>query len=119
MYGKRIREQRKKLNLTMKELGQKINVAESTVSGYESETRKPDIEIIKKLSDLFEVSSDYLLGLTDVSSLLTKPINHDNEQLTGLAFSDGGETELTEEEELYLKESLMLFRRMKEKRSNK
>ncbi|MGG0757289.1 helix-turn-helix domain-containing protein [Brevibacillus laterosporus] len=117
MYGERIREQRKKLNLTMKELGRRINVAESTVSGYESETRKPDIEIIKKLSDLFEVSSDYLLGLTDDPSLFIKPKDHNDEQFAGLAFSNGGAEKLTEEEEEYLKESLVLFRKLKEKRT--
>jgi transcriptional regulator with XRE-family HTH domain len=65
MYGERIREQRKRLGLTMKQLGEKINAAESTVSGYESETRKPDIDTLKKLAKLFGVSTDYLLGETD------------------------------------------------------
>ncbi|MEY9095372.1 helix-turn-helix domain-containing protein [Paenibacillus sp. RC84] len=62
MYGKRIRELRKSKNLTMKELGKKLSLAESTISGYENETRKPDIEIIEKMADFFGVDVDDLLG---------------------------------------------------------
>jgi transcriptional regulator with XRE-family HTH domain len=65
MYGARIRERRKKVGLTMKELGEKINVAESTISGYESETRKPDIDTLKKLAKVLDTNSSYLLGETD------------------------------------------------------
>ncbi|KKX52540.1 helix-turn-helix domain-containing protein [Brevibacillus borstelensis] len=65
MYGARIRERRKKAGLTMKELGEKINVAESTISGYESESRKPDIDILKKLATVLDTNSSYLLGETD------------------------------------------------------
>ena len=46
----------------MKELGEAFNLAESTISGYENETRKPDIETVQKLADFFGVSTDYLLG---------------------------------------------------------
>lgn len=62
MFGSRLRSLRKKTGLTMKELGSKFNLAESTISGYENGARKPDIEIMEKIADYFEVSIDYLLG---------------------------------------------------------
>lgn len=62
---KKIRELRKQRKLTMKELGEKINVAESTVSLYENGKRQPDFETIKKLADFFGVTTDYLLERTD------------------------------------------------------
>ncbi|MGG3800639.1 helix-turn-helix domain-containing protein [Metabacillus fastidiosus] len=62
MFGERLRELRKERKLTMKELGQKFSLAESTISGYENEKRKPDLEMINSFADFFEVSSDYLLG---------------------------------------------------------
>ncbi|MED1201984.1 helix-turn-helix domain-containing protein [Heyndrickxia acidicola] len=65
MFGKRLRELRKKKGLTMKEFGNKFSLAESTISGYENGIRKPDIELVDKFADFFEVSSDYLLGRTD------------------------------------------------------
>ena len=70
MYGARIRERRKKAGLTMKELGEKINVAESTISGYESEARKPDIDTLKKIAKVLGTNSSYLLGETSDPSPL-------------------------------------------------
>ncbi|OOR26177.1 helix-turn-helix domain-containing protein [Bacillus cereus] len=62
MIGENLRKLRKKQKLTMKELGQKLNLAESTISGYENGNRKPDYETLNKFADFFEVSTDYLLG---------------------------------------------------------
>ncbi|MGG0511543.1 helix-turn-helix domain-containing protein [Bacillus pseudomycoides] len=62
MIGENLRKLRKKQNLTMKELGQKLNLAESTISGYENGNRKPDYDTLNKFADFFEVSTDYLLG---------------------------------------------------------
>lgn len=117
MYGTRIRERRKRIGLTMKELGEKINAAESTVSGYESETRKPDIDTLKKIAFVLETNASYLLGETDDPSPPDKKgYSEDSDQSMGLAFITGGE-DLSEEEAEYLKESLELFRRMKERKA--
>lgn len=62
MFNERLRGLRKKENLTMKELGKKFNLAESTISGYENGKRKPDMELIQSFADFFGVSTDYLLG---------------------------------------------------------
>lgn len=58
----KIRELRKERNLTMKKLGESIGVAESTISLYETGKRQPDNEMLKKIADFFNVSTDYLLG---------------------------------------------------------
>lgn len=58
----RIRELRKAKKVTMKELGNMIGVAESTMSLYETGKRKPDLETLSRLADYFNVSVDYLLG---------------------------------------------------------
>ena len=65
MYGARIRSARKKKNLTMKEFGAMFNLAESTISGYETEARKPDLGILEKFADYFDVKVDWLLGRDD------------------------------------------------------
>jgi transcriptional regulator with XRE-family HTH domain len=97
MFGKRLRELRKKANLTMKELGKKFSLAESTISGYENGNRKPDMEIIQDLADFFEVSVDYLLGRTDDPSPSKE----------GLAFFGGIKVdELTDEEKEYLEKNM-------------
>jgi len=62
MFGEKLRKLRKEKKLTMKEFGEKFNLAESTISGYETGNRKPEITIIEKFADFFDVSVDYLLG---------------------------------------------------------
>lgn len=57
-----IREIRKALGLTMKELGAKIDVAESTISQYETGKRQPDNETLLKLGEALDVSVGVLLG---------------------------------------------------------
>lgn len=58
----RIRELRRKKELSMKRLGELIGVAESTIHHYEKGKRQPDYETLKKIADVFNVSVDYLLG---------------------------------------------------------
>lgn len=105
MFGKRLRELRKEKKMTMKELGNRLSLAESTISGYENETRKPDMEILNKIADLFNVSVDYLMCRTD--SRLSNELE-DEEQFrkwakdssTGAFFSEILESEEAEIEEL-------------------
>lgn len=61
-FGAKLKSCRKDMSLSQRELGQKIGVAESTISLYESNKRFPDAETLQKISSLFNVSLDYLLG---------------------------------------------------------
>ncbi|HCU55899.1 MAG TPA: hypothetical protein DIC18_01030 [Clostridiales bacterium] len=63
MYGERIRELRKERNMSQKQLGEAIGVDFRTVSFWETERYEPSISQIIKLCKLFQVESDYLLGL--------------------------------------------------------
>lgn len=65
MFGKRLRMLRKERKLTMKDFGKYFNLAESTISGYEGGSRKPDMDTINKFADYFDVTTDYLLGRSD------------------------------------------------------
>lgn len=58
----KIRELRLKKGLTMKQLGEILSVAESTISLYERGKRQPDFETLKRIADFFDVSIDYLLS---------------------------------------------------------
>lgn len=54
--GKFIRQLRHKRNMTMKELGEQVGVAESTVQSWETGTRHISIDNLKKISKLFNMS---------------------------------------------------------------
>lgn len=63
--GEKIRNLRISKGLTQERLGELLNLAESTISLYESNRRSPDYETLNKIADFFGVSTDYLLGRTD------------------------------------------------------
>lgn len=58
----RIRELRKSRKITMKQLGEAIGLAESTISHYETGKRQPDNEALLKLGEFFGVPVGYILG---------------------------------------------------------
>lgn len=49
---------------TQKELGKIVGVSETSIKCWESGTKKPSMQKIISLSTAFEVSTDYLLGVT-------------------------------------------------------
>lgn len=65
MVGKRLRLLRTERELTQEELGKVLGVGKTTISQYESEVRKPDADMLKRIAQFFDVSVDYLLGLTE------------------------------------------------------
>ena len=65
MFAKRLKELRIEHNLAQKELAFLLHVSRPTIAGYETKGKQPDYEKIIWLSNYFEVSSDYLLGIVD------------------------------------------------------
>ncbi len=63
--GQRIKKLREDKDMSQVELGRLVNMGNTTISQWESDKRSPDIATVKRLSDIFGVSSDYLLGRTD------------------------------------------------------
>lgn len=62
--GKRIRELRENKNMTQTELSEALGMKTyTTVSKWESDDNFPKGKDLKRLAELFNVSSDYLLGL--------------------------------------------------------
>lgn len=61
--GERIKTLRNKNNLTQSQVAQRLGVANSAVSAYESGTRYPTYETLIKLARMYHVSTDYLLGV--------------------------------------------------------
>jgi repressor LexA len=72
--GERISELRRKRSMTQPMLAKAMNVSQSTVASWENNRRAVSTEDIAKLSDLFHVSTDYLLGKTDQPDPLDKLI---------------------------------------------
>lgn len=60
---KSIKELRIELNLSQKELAEKVGVAQNTIAQYEKGTTKTSLEILVNLALVLKVTTDYLLGL--------------------------------------------------------
>lgn len=57
----RMRERRRALGLTMKQLGAIVGVSEGAISHYETGRREPDPDMLKSLASALDVSVDYIL----------------------------------------------------------
>jgi len=66
MYFKRISELRVDRDFGQKEVCDFLNIKQPQYSRYESGLSLPSIHIIIKLSEFYNVSVDYILGLTNV-----------------------------------------------------
>lgn len=62
----RIRELRKRAGLTLGELAEQLKVSRATLGFWEQGKFQPSNEMLIRLSDLFDVSVDYLLGRNTV-----------------------------------------------------
>jgi len=66
MY-QRLRDLREDHDLTQKELSQKLGMSQTGYSKYETGENDIPTTILIKLSRIYQVSIDYLLGETDVT----------------------------------------------------
>lgn len=63
--GKRIKELRVEAGLTQQALAQKLGVLQHTISSYEHNIKRPSLETLILMADIFNTSTDYLLGRVD------------------------------------------------------
>ena len=61
----RLKDLREDNDLTQRELAEKLHISQNTYSQYENGVRQLPIEMLIKLSYLYNVSTDYILRLTD------------------------------------------------------
>lgn len=61
--GKRIVEHRKRLGLTQDALAEKLGITAQAVSKWENDLSCPDITMLPKLAEIFDISTDELLGM--------------------------------------------------------
>ena len=77
--GEKLKSLRIENKYTQKQISERIGLAISAVSSYESGSRYPSYDVLVKLSRIYHVSTDYLLGVTsqrtiDVSDLYEEEI---------------------------------------------
>lgn len=66
MIYERIRNLREDSDFTQQQIADKLFINRRTYSSYENGVRNMPIEILSKIADIFNTSTDYLIGRTDV-----------------------------------------------------
>ncbi|WP_079708015.1 helix-turn-helix domain-containing protein [Paraliobacillus ryukyuensis] len=104
IFGRRLKQLRNSKGKSQEEVAVAVNISRARYSHYENNYVEPDIELIRKLADFFEVDTDYLIGRTEEArdTALTKP------NRAFLNFED-----ITDQEKDYLEEQLRIFRKLK------
>lgn len=80
--GKKIAELRKKNNLSQEELAEKVGVARQTISKWEIGDTTPDINQVKIISKIFNISVDELVD-NDINSVIVEKVSN-TEKLAGI-----------------------------------
>lgn len=66
VFGDRLKELRKEKGYSQNDIANYFNVSKMTISSWELDKQEPCIEDIKKLAEILEVSTDYLLGYESI-----------------------------------------------------
>ena len=69
MIGERLKKLRKKAGMRQEDLARLLSLAPSTIAMYENGQRDPDTSTLDEMANIFDCSSDYLLGRTDKTQL--------------------------------------------------
>ncbi len=65
-FGEKIKDLRLSKGLTQKQLAKELEQAQSTIFYWEQNKQEPNISSLKKLCEFFDVSADFLIGLSDI-----------------------------------------------------
>lgn len=68
ILGTRLKELREEMNKTQKDIAKVFGITNFQLSRYESGQSNPDPDLIKKFAEYYDVSTDYLLGLTNLKN---------------------------------------------------
>ena len=64
-FAERLKELREEKGLSLKQLSKEIGISDVAIGRWERKARIPNIEALIVIAKYFNVSADYLLGLTD------------------------------------------------------
>lgn len=78
-FGENLKNLRKRRGMTQNELGAKVGLSKAVVSKYENGMGYPSFDVLVRIAQFFDVTTDYLLGVTkgknvDVSGLTDSQI---------------------------------------------
>ena len=71
VFPSRLKKAREYNSITQHEVAKTLKIAQSTYAGYEAGKREPSMETLALLSKLYDVTTDWLLGLSSDSGIIS------------------------------------------------
>lgn len=68
-FAQRLVYLREQKGISQQELADNLNITRQSLSLYEKAERTINIELLAKIADFFNVSTDYLMGRTDTATM--------------------------------------------------
>ncbi|MDE0678800.1 MAG: helix-turn-helix transcriptional regulator [Gammaproteobacteria bacterium] len=84
-FAGRLRNARAARHLSQSDLAKRAKLQASAVSHFETGTRKPSFDNLKRLADALRVTTDYLLGRTDLMEASTATADQLHRHYSGLS----------------------------------
>ena len=84
-FASRLRNARTARHLSQSDLAKRANLQASAVSHFETGTRKPSFDNLRRLADALRVTTDYLLGRTDQMDTSTASADQLHRHYSGLS----------------------------------
>ncbi|WP_300855530.1 helix-turn-helix domain-containing protein [uncultured Clostridium sp.] len=109
--GARIRYVRNKMQCTGEEFGKLLNVTKVAVSNWEKDNRKPDVDMLVRIANLGNVTTDFLLCKTDTENNIVSKIDVNKENLILELSKEVYPNGITREEII---EKLKIFKQLEE-----
>lgn len=83
-FGERMMNLLQEYSMSQKKLAAELHIAPTTLNGYIREQRQPDFRTLIQIAEYFEVTTDYLLGFSDLRHKIEPPLSVAEEGLLGL-----------------------------------
>lgn len=80
-FGYRLRELRLSKQMTQAQVAKRLNLSKTTISGYENNIKTPSIDVLVRLSNLYGVTSDYILGIEKKKVLVIDGLTENEERI--------------------------------------
>ena len=75
MFNEKLKELRKNLSLTQSDMAKKLNITSVAYGDYERGKSEPDIETLKKIASILNVSVDYLIEYDKTATSIEDKLN--------------------------------------------
>lgn len=116
-FGVRLEHLLEERELTQRQVSDDLHIAATTLNGYIKGNREPDYGTLIRIAEYFDVSIDYLLGVTNIRKSTEEPLDVREGDLVGIYRSLQPEKQdlLLEQAHLYHKYDLRQKERKKRK----